>query len=85
MSENISISPLCPMCRLGEESVEHILCHCNFAKQCSQQILPQVLFTDDSTVYQWWEQVLELACDNEKRAEVATIRWSLWKSRNDLI
>lgn len=82
--KNVSVNSLCQICRLGEETVEHILCKCDFANQCWQRIIPQVQCNDDSSIFQWWEKVLEV-CDNEKRAEVATICWSLWRARNVLI
>ncbi|XP_074336026.1 uncharacterized protein LOC141673191 [Apium graveolens] len=55
--------------QVGEETMEHILCKCDFANQCWQRIIPQVLCNDDNSIFQWWEKVLEV-CDNEKRAEV---------------
>ncbi|KAL8155665.1 hypothetical protein AgCh_000896 [Apium graveolens] len=33
--------------------------------------------------YQWWQRILEV-CDNEKRAQIAAVCWSLWKARNEL-
>lgn len=41
--------------------------------------------SEDYSFVQWWQQVLEEVCDKEKRAEVATVCWSLWKARNEFV
>lgn len=57
---------------------------CGLANQCWQLIIPHVQCNDDSSFFQWWEKILDV-CDNEKRAEVVTVCWSLWRARNELI
>lgn len=84
LQKNVFVKSLCQVCRLGEETIEHILCSCALAAQCWQRVLPQVSFNEGISFYQWWERILEV-CDNEKRAEVATVCWSLWKARNELV
>ncbi|XP_074373498.1 uncharacterized protein LOC141713827 [Apium graveolens] len=84
LQKNVSVDPLCQVCRMGAETVEHILCNCALAVQCWQIILPQVLINNCTSLVQWWEKVLEV-CDNEKRAEVVTVCWSIWKVRNELV
>ncbi|KAL8118289.1 hypothetical protein AgCh_015995 [Apium graveolens] len=41
-------------------------------------------FTDFNLAMLGNKRVLEV-CDNEKRAEVASVCWSLWKARNDFV
>ncbi|XP_074361524.1 uncharacterized protein LOC141701782 [Apium graveolens] len=67
----------------GEETVEHILGSCDLATQCWKQIIPQVPLSGNMSFYQWWQRILEV-CDNEKRAQIAAVCWSLWKARNEL-
>ncbi|KAL8124124.1 hypothetical protein AgCh_011939 [Apium graveolens] len=83
LQKNMDVNPVCQVCHRGEETVEHILGSCDLAVQCWQQIIPQVLFSGNMSFYQWWQRILEV-CDNEKRAQIAAVCWSLWKARNEL-
>ncbi|XP_074346913.1 uncharacterized protein LOC141685724 [Apium graveolens] len=82
--KNVDVNSLCQVCRLGDETVDHILCHCEFARQCWSRVLPRMQYDGCTRFFQWWEKVFE-DCNNEKRAEVVSVCWSLWKARNDLI
>ncbi|KAL8157546.1 hypothetical protein AgCh_002304 [Apium graveolens] len=66
------------------ETVEHILCSCDLATQCWQRVLVQVSFNENTRFQEWWGRVLDI-WDREKQAEVATVCWSLWKARNELV
>lgn len=84
LQKNVNVEPLCETCRMEEETIEYIFCTCTLAVQCWQNITPQIISNNFTSLVQWWEKVLEV-CDNGKRAEVATVCWSLWKARNELI
>lgn len=64
--------------------MEHILCHCTLATQCWQRLLPQVTINEGHSFLQWWQRVLEV-CDRERRAEISSVCWSLWKARNEFV
>lgn len=74
--KHVHVSSMCQVCRNGEETVEHILCHCTLAAQCWQRVLPQFTAYGSHSFFQWWQRVLEV-CGSEKRAEVASVCWSL--------
>lgn len=63
--KNVPVETIFQLCKVGEESVKHLLCQCPMASYCWHQVIPQVTYHADTTFYQWWERVLEV-CDGEK-------------------
>lgn len=82
--KKVHVSSLCPWCKVHNETVVHALVLCPAAQLCWSQVLPEVNGCDFEDFPQWWEEVFKV-CNNDRRAEVASICWSLWKARNDLV
>lgn len=70
--KQVPVSVVCQVCKNGEETVEHILCHCTLAAQCWQRVLPRFSVNGNYNFFQWWQKVLEV-CAKEKIAEVASV------------
>ncbi|KAL8131281.1 hypothetical protein AgCh_007272 [Apium graveolens] len=82
--KQVPVSSVCQVCRNGEETVEHILCHCTLATQCWQIVLPRFSVNGSYNFFQWWQKIFEV-CAKEKIAEVASVCWSLWKAKNEFV
>jgi hypothetical protein len=81
----------CPLCDQDEETINHLLVSCVFAKQFwfgfLQQANLQGLAPQSGTVsfLDWWRQATELSTGLEKRGINSLIilgAWTLWKHRN---
>ncbi|XP_043694514.1 uncharacterized protein LOC122645253 [Telopea speciosissima] len=87
----ITIEPMCPRCGEVEESADHILVDCNFARAVwfgsSLSFTPPF---NDPKLFKVIENWVQISSTNKKRGkEVARlgsyICWNLWRARNDLI
>lgn len=82
-SKHVLVNGLCQVCRRGRNTV-HVLITCPFAVQCWQLVIQEFQWTEIHELHQWWEQILS-NYDNNKQAVVATVCWSLWKARNEMM
>lgn len=82
--KRVPIHTLCPVCQEEEESTLHSLVLCNFARQCWWILLPGVQFQETMSFKSWLSFIFNTV-DKEKHAEVITLCWSIWRSRNDLV
>lgn len=82
--KHVPIDSLCPTCRRGEETIAHALISCPFVVQYWQLLVTEFQWNVEDEFTHWWEQVFT-KYDNDKRAEIATVCWSLWKARNEVV
>lgn len=81
--KGVSLPVVCPVCKVENETIEHIFLRCAQAVQCWQIVLPEFQ-NAGGRLWQWWERILNHV-DSDKRAEIATVCWSLWKARNEMV
>ncbi|XP_062233892.1 uncharacterized protein LOC133931081 [Phragmites australis] len=85
---------VCPLCDQAEETIQHLLISCVFARQVwfivfqkfgLHNLVPQ---PDTSPLSGWWYRVIK-GVDKQSRKDLNTfiilIMWELWKHRNDRI
>lgn len=82
--KHVPVERVCPVCRVEDETICHSIIQCPVAAQCWHLLILGIQWSAEEELYQWWERIFEL-CDNEKCAEVATVCWSIWKARNNLV
>lgn len=80
----VPIGCVCPVCRGEDDTIFHALVACPFAAQYWQIVIYGIQLVEEIYLFQWWEQILEF-CNNNWRAEIATICWAIWKASNDLV
>ncbi|XP_074347310.1 uncharacterized protein LOC141686155 [Apium graveolens] len=81
--KKVVVDTRCPVCKIESETVEHVFLRCTVAIQCWGLILSGMQYTCQN-LHQWWEQALDMS-DGGKKAEIATVCWSIWKARNDVV
>lgn len=67
-----------------DESILHALVTCPFAHQCWQKRGPVVQITGDESFAGWLQKMID--CNNKNEyGEIATLCWSIWQARNNLV
>lgn len=82
--KHVQLSVVCHVCNLETETTMHCLVSCHFAKQCWNILMPDMQWEDETDFSVWLATVLA-STSIKKKAEVVTLCWHIWKSRNDLI
>lgn len=84
-------SPLCPICSLKPESVEHLLFQCEWttAAWFGSNLTYKVDFLAVSSVMKWTIKMMEhfnsaIDC-NEVMCKCVCLAWQIWKGRNDWV
>lgn len=62
----------------------HSLVSCQFARECWAILLPDTQFYETECFMTWLKHMFSTV-GKGKYAEIITLCWSLWRSRNDLI
>lgn len=57
--KNVQVDPICQVCRMELETVDHILYSCDIAYQCWLRVLPQLPVDETISFQEWWGRVLE--------------------------
>lgn len=90
MSKHWPCNPICSLCNNDQETAEHLVLHCNFARQVwekmtdwSQQLVqpPQ----NGIQILDWWEKELAHLPKKIRKIKAAMMMycaWNLWKERN---
>ena len=90
MSRHWPCNPICPLCNNDQETAEHLVLHCNFARQVwekmtdwSQQLVqpPQ----NGIQILDWWEKELAHLPKKIRKIKAAMMMycaWNLWEERN---
>ncbi|XP_074356170.1 uncharacterized protein LOC141695861 [Apium graveolens] len=81
---HVQLSVVCPVCNQETETTMHCLVSCHFVKQCWNIQMPDMQWEDETDFSDWLAPVLA-STNIKKKAEVVTLCWHIWKSRNDLI
>lgn len=82
--KHVNVHPICKICKLSEETIDHILISCPFASRCWEISNLQVVLNSDWPIFQrivmFFDsldlKVLEVCC---------SILWSLWNHRNSVV
>lgn len=82
--KHVPVSATCPVCSGGEETILHALVNCTVAAQCWSILMPEVRVGESSNFGEWFRQIM-VKCSNTRLADVATLSWSVWKSRNEKV
>lgn len=75
---------MCRICQVDNESIEHILVNCSFAKHCHQLSFSSVTQEEINSFAEWLSRVFDKHDQTEIHVHVI-ICWLLWKNRNDAI
>ncbi|GJN03220.1 hypothetical protein PR202_ga20639 [Eleusine coracana subsp. coracana] len=91
---NLPHPPLCVLCDQEEETIDHILISCVFARQFWFIFLQRVGLgflapqPSDSNFQDWWRWASSLVCASIKKglnSHIISGAWSLWRHRNDCV
>lgn len=74
----------CPVCHGDEETILHVLVTCPFAACCWNKLVPEVQQHPGGIFAVWLSHVFN-QIDKDRRAEVATLCWALWRARNERV
>ncbi|XP_074347097.1 uncharacterized protein LOC141685920 [Apium graveolens] len=66
------------------ESIVHSLVYCQYARQCWSVLLPGSPLIEAPDFRSWLVSVFDVV-DKSKFAEIVSLCWSLWRTRNDLV
>ncbi|KAL8094911.1 hypothetical protein AgCh_036428 [Apium graveolens] len=82
--KRVNIDTICEVCRTEVEDTSHIFLRCPFAVQCWEILQPSAIRGQIWEFASWFERCfLKEAMDN--RARMATLCWSIWRFRNDVV
>lgn len=81
--KGVGVETVCPVCKIEDEMMDHVFLRCPLAIQYWLIVFPGMQYVG-LNFYQWWEKVLNMT-DCGKRAEVAGVCWSIWKSKNKVV
>lgn len=73
---------LCFVCQRENESIIHALVECDFARQCWSSAFQELRVVVAYNFQHWLEHKI---VDINRRAEIATLCWAIWKARNELV
>lgn len=73
----------CPLCGLEEETADHCLIHCIFARACWNIVCPEFKY-DRTMIFQDWLRYL-MAHLSHKTALIFAVCWGIWKARNEVV
>lgn len=82
--KKVPVNTICLVCHQEEESILHSLVTCHYAQQSWLLLLPEINYHTASCFKAWLWSVFN-DVDKRKQAEVITLCWAIWRSRNDLI
>lgn len=83
-TKQVSVLSLCPVCNMEEESIMPNLVSYSFARQCWSLVLPGITWHDNLNFVEWLKSWLKVE-DARKSAEIISLCWAIWRSRNDLV
>ena len=84
----------CSLCDQEDETIQHLLTPCVFARQFWLSILPLfglghlILGSDDSSFANWWDEVCSKVHKDKKKGVNSVIMlgaWCLWLQRNRVV
>ncbi|XP_074352009.1 uncharacterized protein LOC141691167 [Apium graveolens] len=75
---------MCPVCDEVAETIMHILVLCKVVKACWQVFKAGINVDGALEFTDWLAGILEGQSKNNK-ANILTLCWSIWRSRNDLV
>jgi len=83
-------NPLCPLCNQEQETAEHLVLHCNFAKLVweKMEVWTQQLVRPPENgleIVDWWQKELAQLPKQTRKTKAAMMiycAWNLWKERN---
>ena len=82
--KRVPVSTRCPVCLSGEESIVHCLVTCPFASMCWSIIFLGFQVIQAGDFEEWIGDVFQGNTQN-RRAEVVTVCWAIWRHRNDVV
>lgn len=82
--KRVPVSEVCPIYNGDVETVVHILVICPFASQCWRRRGGFNQMADGYSFDAWLKQMLDHT-DKDVHGEIATICWSIWQARNQLV
>jgi hypothetical protein len=91
---NLPHPELCPLCDQEEETINHLLSSCVFARQFRFILLQRVGMgafapqAEEISFQEWWRRVLSSVSNSYKNGLNSLIilgAWTLWRHRNDCV
>ncbi|XP_074347620.1 uncharacterized protein LOC141686486 [Apium graveolens] len=80
--KHVPVVACCPVCNGENESIIHSLVSFLVAAQCWHKAFPELSAVVATDFFSWRGQALS-KLDAWKRAEAVTLRWTVWKARNE--
>lgn len=84
---NVIVDPICPLCGLDEETIEHLFLNCNFAQRVWRASNLVLEFSIGTPVgfSVWFSAWINEAPDKEVIRHSIFILWAIWRVRNDVL
>ncbi|KAL8101649.1 hypothetical protein AgCh_033518 [Apium graveolens] len=82
--KHVPVVACCPVCDGENESIIHSLVSFLVAAQCWHKAFPELSSVVATDFFSWRGQALS-KLDAWKRAEAVTLRWTVWKARNEKV
>lgn len=80
----VPVTTMCPICDGGDETIMHALVECPFADSCWRRRDREYQGVDADSFAVWLERRWERV-NQEDRAEIASLCWSIWNARNKVV
>lgn len=82
--KHVNVTVECPLCNYADESVAHVFLKCSFASLCWNAMGFDTNDSEHESFGEWVSGIFN-QWSSEKHQLGATLCWTIWKCRNDLV
>lgn len=75
----------CPLCKIGDEDVEHLVQHCSILNQSWSLLKLPIPPNTKGLYYKEWLADTFLKPDEKSKKRLVICYWAIWYARNKLI
>uniref|UniRef100_A0A803PWA8 Uncharacterized protein n=1 Tax=Cannabis sativa TaxID=3483 RepID=A0A803PWA8_CANSA len=83
-TKHVPISQLCTFCNVADETIQHILVDCSYARSCWHRSSVDFSSAASMVYHEWFQQVM-VSNNTGQIEEALMVTWAIWNARNQLL